>query len=377
MKTLIIFIGLSVCIGSSAHAEDSAPTATVPEALCAEITRYLDELEAYGKASNRLSRPGYSKITQKYDWRIASKELFRQARERNSEYVYGEILAARTDHDFDYLHEVARLGLDSTVKRFHYSAIRWYRSHPHRAEGAERDKVRQEIRKLLQAEKPRERGLLSAIVVLGTKQDIPWLRKIYKDHFFTPNPSYTCAHALPANGTVSATSMLLALAKLGDDDLRTRIAQAITQENDLQQRAWGLFIAAHLNDPKLVPLMAKALDDRRRVPEAIEQWRDPDAKGPHLHRVSYHRVCDVALRAIWTIDRPGDKWPFKATGLGGWTFLHGASNRAFPYVEPLDKEFSDQQRVFLNHVILGYTDEQLEQVREYVKKRPALLDKGR
>ncbi len=209
----------------------------------------------------------------------------------------------------------------------------------------------------------------------ATKQDIPWLRKLYQQHFFEREPNYSVGRAISTVGQFSRAQFLLLLAQLGDESVKKEIATAINQDESVEQRVWGIFMAANLKDRTLVPLIGKTLDDKRQAPEPIEEWKDPDAKGPHLWRVSYHRVCDVALRAIWTLDKPKEKWPFKMPPMSelgtGWVFLHGMSNSLFDYVEPLRKEANQQRGLFLNHVILGYTDEQLEQVRGYMKTRAA------
>ncbi len=366
----IMTASLLFCLIPSAVAQENvAEDADLQKA----VAQYIDQLIAVRGAPVTAKRPSWSTVCDQFTWQRAVPELFRQAKVRNSDYLYGEILGSELA--FDDIREAALRGLDSANERYRDRSLIWCSRHSDLLNDGQKKEVRAILTDNLKATKGEKLEHVLRFAKFGTKDDLPWLRKMYQDHFFEREPNYSAAKALPGYATVTRSRFLLLLAQLCDESVKTEIAVAIGQDKNLDQRVWGIFMATNLKDRTLVPLIGKTLDDKRQAPEPIEEWKDPDAKGPHLWRVSYHRVCDVALRAIWTLDKPKEKWPFKMPPMSelgtGWVFLHGMSNSLFDYVEPLRKEANQQRGLFLNHVILGYTDEQLEQVRGYMKTRAA------
>ncbi len=367
MRALIMAVLVIGCTTGAGAAAPSDEAALLRQAT----TEYLDRLLELRNEGVAVPRPNRLKIGDRFGFDAARTELLRQLKERKSDYLYGQLLFVFEDERSDEVRDIALAGIESEIERYRRRSMLWCAKHPDLVQDDHRAKIRSSIKSVLQETNAQSVEDLWIIASVGTKADIPWLRKIYQQHFFQREPDYTCTNLTGVN-KVTRSGFLLALAKMGDEAARIEIAQAISQEKNIQQRAWGLVMAALLTDKSLVPLVGKALDDKRQVPEPIEQWQDPDAKGPRLLRTSYHRVCDVAVRAVRTIDVPKGDWMIKAPPLdGSWRFLHGESNEVFDHVQPLNKEADPKRGLFLNHVILGYTDEQLEQVRGYMKTRAA------
>lgn len=200
---------------------------------------------------------------------------------------------------------------------------------------------------------------------IGTPAEVPVIRRMY-DKEFANSGEYRCLWASvesPSHG-----GLLALLAKMGDPKAHQEIWAAINQREDVQRRAWGIVVAANVGDKKLMPLIAKMLDDRRVVPEMIDDGPDPDRKSKNQHYTAtmFTRVCDVAVRSIYAIDgKPGD-WPVKKMPPSpDWGGTEGISFLFYSYREPQERHWVDSRVAVVRKWVLGFTDEQIVAVKRY------------
>jgi len=206
--------------------------------------------------------------------------------------------------------------------------------------------------------------------------DLPLIRSLYYRRYKTPKPGdpplYSCAEAFRANGQRTRSDILILLAQLGDAAPLREIRAAIEQEKDPQQRLWGIFVAVRLKDKSLIPLIAKALDDKRPSEEPIESDSDPEVKSPRAWLTMYTRVCDLAVRAIHELDPPAERWPFFVEWAREWRI--GMAYQFFDFKQELGKgwELLDEHttvEVVNRRVIVGFKDDQIAYARRYAAGR--------
>ena len=342
-------------------------------ALQAIVSKYLDEqLEKFkiGNASPDLP-PG----TQERFGRAAIMlEQIRQAQQRDNDKLVGAVLRRYAcgpeffPEHADTLTPVLREGLESSSELYRLKAADWVAFNHQYFDEADVAAARKVSLELFIASKGQE--AFWNLRKIGSKAEIPAIRRLYEQHY-RRQLNHTCHNALRFElPRRRPAQVLFLLAELGDPKALQEIRAAIVQEEDVQRRAWGLFIAMNLKGENLRPLAIKMLDDKRAVPEEIDEWGDPDAKNPQQRYLASvrTRVCDVAVRALYAIADAPEDWPVKEMPFGGeWRLDHGYSLRVFNHKEPGERAWQDDRTAVVREWVAGFTDDELAAVKKYVQ----------
>ena len=335
-----------------------------PVSLEADVAAYLD-------FSLRGDGVTLKPLYDLYGQEAWFQEAVRQAEEKKSEDLLNHLLVAGSNLKYDCLRALALKNLESDSDYVRGRAVQWCEENTDALSPAERNRYAQVVRQWFFASDG-QHGYWQLKQGLTTPADVSVIRRLYDRRYRTPKPGdpppYSCAEAFRANGQRTRSDMLLLLAQLGDAAPMREIRAAIEQEKDPQQRLWGIFVAARLKDKSLIPLIAKALDDKRPSEEPIESDSDPEVKTPRAWLTIYTRVCDLAVRAIREIDPPAERWPFRVPPAREWRIALAWQD--FDYKQELGKgwEFLDEHttvEVVNRRVILGFTDDQIEYARRY------------
>ena len=339
-----------------------------PVSLQADVAAYLDfRLRGDGV----ILKPLYDL----YGQEVWLKEAIRQAEERKSAYLLSHLLGIGEGFQFDCLRALAVNNLESDSHEIRQSAVRWCDKNADALSPAERDRYAQVVRRWFYASDG-QNGYWQMKGGLATPADLPLIRSLYDRRYKTPKPGdpplYSCAEAFRGNDQRTRSDILLLLAQLGDAAPLREIRAAIEQEKDPQQRLWGIFVAVRLKDKSLIPLIAKALDDKRPSEEPIESDSDPEVKSPRAWLTMYTRVCDLAVRAIHELDPPAERWPFFVEWAREWRI--GMAYQFFDFKQELGKgwELLDEHttvEVVNRRVIVGFKDDQIAYARRYVAGR--------
>ncbi|HUX14836.1 MAG TPA: hypothetical protein VMW52_00090 [Phycisphaerae bacterium] len=335
-----------------------------PVSLQADVAAYLDFRL---RGDYVIMEPLYKL----YGQEVWFKEGIRQAEERKSAYLLSHLLIIGEGFQFDCLRALAVKNLESDSHEMRQSAVWWCAKNADALSPAERDRYAQVVRRWFYASDGQE-GYWQMKGGLATPADLPLIRSLYDRRYKTPKPGdpplYSCAEAFRANGQRTRSDILLLLAQLGDAAPSREIRAAIEQEKDPQQRLWGIFVAVRLKDKSLIPLIAKALDDKRPSEEPIESDSDPEVKNPRAWLTMYTRVCDLAVRAIHELDPPAEPWPFRVPLARIWRVA--LAYQSFDFRQELGKgwELLDEHttvEVVNRRVILGFTDDQINYARQH------------
>jgi len=337
-----------------------------PVSLEADVAAYLD----FARLRRIYVTP--KPLYDLYGQETWFKEAIRQAEERKSEYLIDRMLATGSDLKYDCLRALALKILETDTDYIWRRAVWWCERNADALSQAERDRYAQVVRQRFFASDGRY-GYWQMMRGIATPADLPLIRSLYDRPCKTPKPGdpplYSCANAFQGNINLTRSDILLLLARLGDAAALREIRAAIEQEKDPQQRLWGILMAANLKDRSLVPLIAKALDDKRPSEELIDSDSGPQVVIP---LTMYTRVCDLAVRAIHDLDPPAKRWSFRVPGARGWRLR--LAYQSFDFKQELGKgwELLNEHttvKVVNRRVILGFTDDQIEYARRYAVRR--------
>ncbi|MGB2754887.1 MAG: hypothetical protein WBD75_09230 [Phycisphaerae bacterium] len=347
-----------------------------PEALEADVAAYLDDIPLHGVVAGATSFEARKALADLYGQEAWFKEAIRQAEERKSQnlhnhlYLVNHLLVAGSDLKCDCLRALAVKNLEADSDSVRGRAVQWCERNADALSPAERDRYAQAVRQWFFASDGRQ-GYTQMKQGLATPADLPAIRRLYDRRYKTPKPGapplYSCANA---NINLTRSDILLLLAQLGEAAPLREIRAAIEQEEDPQQRLWGILLAARLEDRSLVPLIAKALDDKRPSKEPTEGTPDPEEKSRWAWLAMYTRVCDLAVRAIHELDPPAERWPFSVPLARVWRV--NSAYESFDFKQDLGKGFEEVPcvhystiMVLSRRVIVGFTDDQIEYARRY------------
>jgi len=339
-----------------------------PVSLEADVAAYLDFRL---RGDYVITGPLY----ERYGKEAWFKEAIRQAEEKKSEYLLSHLLGVGEDLQYDCLRGLAVKSLESASDYMRRNAIEWCERNVDALSPAERERYAQVVRQWFFASDG-QNGYWQMKQGLAKPADLPAIRRLYDRRYRSPKPNgpprYSCAEAFRANDQRTRTDMMLLLAQLGDKAVVQEIRAAIDQEKDPQQRLWGIFVAVRLNDKSLVPLIAKALDDKRPSEESIEADSDQEVESPWAWLTMYTRVCDLAVRAIHDLAPPAERWPFHVPSARYWRVA--LAWQLFDYKQEVGKrwELPDEHttvKVVNRRVIVGFTDDQIEYARQYAARR--------
>jgi len=350
------------------------------EALEADVAAYLDDIPLHGVVAGATSFEARKALADLYGQEAWFKEAIRQAEERKSQnllnhlYLVNHLLVSGSDLKYDCLRALAVKNLESDSDDVRGRAVEWCEKNADALSQTERDRYAQAVRQWFFASDGRE-GYGQMKQGLATPADLPAIRSLYDRRYRTPKPGdpplYSCANA---NINLTRSDILLLLAQLGDAAPLREIRAAIEQEEDPQQRLWGILMAANLKDRSLVPLIAKALGDKRPSKEPTEGTPDPEEKTRWAWLAMYTRVCDLAVRAIHDLDPPAEPWPFSVPLARVWRV--NSAYEFFDFKQDLGKGFEEVPcvhystiMVLSRRVIVGFTDDQIEYARRYAARQ--------
>lgn len=352
--------------------KESAEAAAIQRnfiSLEADVARYCDRI------LTNAPYTGIDYVTEKYGLEAAKREYVRQIRIRKNDESTNELtidcLMISGNERYDVIHDLAIDSLKSTSGRVRKAALGWCLKAIDALTDAERTDVMKRVRQAFV--ESQGDAFYDTIYNNSTAQDLPLIRQVYRQHYkdqthdVDGQPSlYSCQYIFAGGGT-TRSRMLLLMAHLNDADAVKEIQSAIEQVDDGQKRAWGILMAARLKDAKLIPLIAKALDDTRVCQDELDIMRDPDPRKSSVFRVIRTRICDLAVRAIHDLQPPKEPWTFKVPSAGIWNLLDGEAEAEFTHKQSSEPQWNAGKKVFYVNVIVGFTDEQIQTARDSVK----------
>jgi len=327
---------------------------------------------------------------------IYREEFVRQVLERQDPRLLPEPLWGFPDYYSPDMVKLARQALTDEKSRGNFvsEAVEWGLRHY--------DALDDEMQKILD-EKLRDeyeesggKDLHEAMHRVATKDDLPMLWRVYQEHYHRqPSPLivddlatigivppkmslHSCAAVSPYRN--SRLELLVVLDRLGHDEPKKLVRQAIDQDKDVQRRAWGIFVATKMEEPSLVPRIALALEDDRLVPEAIHwdfdfEVEDEEAR-ENIWRIDRVRVCDVAVWAIHELDEAGE-WPFEVPDLSHWQVSSELPNKGLRLLkerQQVSQEWSDARKRYVRTYQAGFTDEQIDHAEQRAAKLQQQID---
>lgn len=313
--------------------------------------------------------PDFFILIKRYGVEAALHEEYRQAKTRKSDDLLTDVLLFGTDYQFPFLHDAAMEGLQSETPSLREWSVNWATKYFDSLNALEKAELAKRVRQLFVESRGTDFGW--EFLKMAKAQDLPLLKQIYTANFKDKTTDVEGAESL--NSCQSAFSgfnnsrsrMLLAMARLGDAASQNEIRAAVQQPEDVQRRCWGIYLAGTWKDPSVLPLLAKALDDTRVCPERVDLTADPQAKNGHVYRIIRTRVCDLAIRALHEASVPKAKWPFAVSPLSDW--MVSESDFSFTQVEAA--KFDPARKELFKNVLVGFTDEQIQFVRDHSQAR--------
>lgn len=340
--------------------------------LEADVAAYADFID-----QRRIVSLDY--LTEKYDRKSIFEEMVRQARTRQSDRFLKNVVFITQDEKSDNIRQLAVEGLNAPGHGYRWAATYWCWKNNKLLSKEEQEKALQAYRKVFFDSNGTE--CYEQMLDFASAQDAPRIRALYNkqyrnqtDEVAGGQTGYFCNRAF-RSGRRSRSQILLILAKLGEPEAVQEIRAALAQNKDTQRRAWGIHVASRWGSKDLLPLMAKALDDKNQAAERIDFGADPQVNSSHAYRTLYTRICDLAVRAIHEIVRPDPPWPFKAPKASNWPVAGEEADTYFAFKEDLGRGWEKTDRPaqpIVNHeVVVGFTDQQIDFVRKYVAGRTA------
>ena len=107
MRLFLTTLALGLFLSRGASSADHTPD----QELVKAVTEYLDQLVAMRNGPATVEQPRLSKLSRRFDWIHVAPELFRQAKARDSDFIYGEIIRASQEYPYEFIREPAMRGL--------------------------------------------------------------------------------------------------------------------------------------------------------------------------------------------------------------------------------------------------------------------------
>ena len=177
--------------------------------LEADVSAWLDFKE-------RVSYVDIGFLSEKYGYEVSLKEMVRQAKQRKSDPLLGDILLMLPEPKLDFLREVAVQGMDSSSEKLRRASLRWCAANQEMLTKEERSKLLSIVVKQFT-----ESGgdYLSELNKIATPAQIPIIRRVYEKEYkdkpqrnpYTGKPMMYCCGARS-----TGQYMLVILNKLGD-----------------------------------------------------------------------------------------------------------------------------------------------------------------
>jgi len=226
----------------------------------------------------------------------------------NEDMLIDWLRDAKSLEESDIARDAAIAGLESPSADVRELAHDWCIAHWGDVSDDVRRRVRQAVLKAFE-EDARTRSLYP-ISVVATPADARRLRRVYvkryKDATYpiggepTQRSAYSCTWIIHPS-RITRGEILILLARLDDAAAKREIIEAIRQDDDPQQRAWGLSLAAEVGDVRLLDHVARAFDDARVVPEPIHTGPVSPDDPRRIVVYSCMRVSDVAVQAAYRL----------------------------------------------------------------------------
>jgi len=342
------------------------------------VSAYIDEMEEEAKGSRNFpslprvcDRLGGSRFA-----KVLIEECYRQASERKLELVLAELIS-HTYSTESFVKDAVLRGLTSSTPQLQRRAAVWCVMHADVVDDKAMADARKIVRKWASApDSWPDRGfMLFAMMECATREDIPLIRgllKIREKHFKTLFPKYGCRTVLKSGPCRSSkyADFACTLCRIGDSAPLYEVAEALTQTEDPEKRAWAILMAARLWPSGFyATAVADALSDKAIVPVPAAVGPPPGvttqvARFTSLQR--YTRVCDVAVRALFEMEAPKKPWPFDVPTAKAWRLLEYKANRLD---EIADDGYSRSMAGAITlRRIIGFSDEKIKWTKDYARK---------
>ena len=382
---------LHAATASVAPAGETKPVADHAAAKRAQyvriVTGYFDKWEKWKQGQGE--RPSSVDTVIRTD-EVLLAEYVRLMEERRGlpKEVLEELLSISTAPDIwpgAPLTKLAVRSLEAAAPDVRQHAVYWCIRRKADVPGSAYQRACVVARELLKS--TRGRMCLYEVEQTATPDDVPLIRSVYgstyqdrEDRITTDRGDmrtrYNCFWRW--NSYPNRSRFLFLLARLGEAKALAEIRDAIQQDDDPQQRGWGIHMAGLLKDPSFIPGISQTLTDLRICPQATGGGVDPTRRrgaGTHMFR---RRVCDIGLQALHHILSPAKPWPVAMPKRFVWEQRHGD-----PGMDMMKKVgFVDSLMLPMALIwVCGFTDEQLDFGRDVAdrleKERIAAMRAGR
>ena len=382
MKIKSIYFLLIPIMAASIHAKEK-PENVLPDAIEAgfesakkgnSIVQFNGKLYYTKDLLNKfnLNKDDYYKG-------LLDKALSDKSHRKNHLISYVMMLAEDFDVSVSILKPVAISGLNQSPAKpnqspNHYlnQSIKWCLEHKGQLNDKELQKANRTLRRIVI--QTQDASMFWLLEKEARKSDQLLLKHLYKKRYSKPPEIFSCRKAFLGT-RITRAKLLLLLIRFNDPASLKIIQNAISQSDNIQQRAWGAFVASHSDKEELIPYLAKILDDRRIIPEAIgEDELDPSQKGGYW-QVSRTRICDVAVRAIFKLanDNLKAKWPFQIDSKlisdepRSWAKLRNVIEK-YPYTDTAPtKPFDPRIGRYVANKTVGFKEDQIEKLIAMLK----------
>jgi len=352
-------------------------------ALREAVSAYIDEMEEEAKGPRNF--PSIVKLCDRLGgYRFATvilEECFRQASERKLELVLAELISYTSGTE-SFVKDAVLRGLTSSTPQLQRRAAIWCVMHADLVDDKAMADARKIVRKWASAPDswPDRGWMLFAMMECATHEDIPLIRGLLesrKEHFKTLFPKYGCRTVLESGPCLPAryADFACTLCRIGDSAPLYEVAEALTQTEDPEKRAWGILMAARLwPNGFYATAVANALSDKAIVPVPAVVGPPPgvSTQVARLASVqSYVRVCDVAVRAVFAMEPPKKPWPFDVPITFGWELSpRDVKPNGGKALEEISDDGYDRTMsgVVTIRRTIGYSAERIQWTKDYALK---------
>jgi hypothetical protein len=357
---------------------DTTPAVKVEAVHKAAIT-YITTIDDYKR--DRIKYPQeFPQICDRFGvtpwWQDVMKESFRLASERKMDTVLAELLRYSPLTD-DATKNAAVQGLGSKTPKLQHQAALWCVYHPTLVSKEPMEDARRVIREWATNPdgNPERDQIVYALMESATREDIPLIRKMlkaYDERFRDIHPKYGCRTVTSSGrgSPIKYADFVWLLCRLGDTEALHEVAEAVTQTEDPEKRAWAILLAARLwPNGFYSKAIATALSDETvvPVPAAVGPPAGVSTQVASIASVQrFTRVCDVAVRALFEIEPAGKAAPFDVPTAKSWR-LDSLSVKKLDEIADDGYHRSMEGALTMRHVV-GFSPERLTWASDYARK---------
>lgn len=376
---LICLVGLFFGVATAGTPQPGTAPAVDKKAVRTAASKYVAAIMDY-RSGKTHSPPYFNQICRRSGvmplWKDVMAESFRLATERQMDTVLAELLRCSPLID-DSTKDAAVRGLESATPKLQHQAALWCVYHPTLVSKEAMEDARRVIREWATNPdgNPERDQIVYALMESATREDIPLIRKMlkaYDERFRDIHPKYGCQTVTSSGrgSPVKYADFVWLLCRLRDTEALHEVAEAVTQTEDPEKRAWAILLAARLwPNGFYSKAIAGALSDETVVPVPAAVGPPPGVSTQMANIASlqrFTRVCDVAVRALCDMEPPGKVAPFEAPTAKSWR-LDGLSVKGLDEIADDGYHRSMEGAITMRHVV-GFSPDRLKWASDYARR---------